>query len=180
MNAGKADRPSEPLRGPAGAAGCEAAGTPREADENHLPLLTEFKNAASHGERANRLLTMPLSVILRCTGELQATCAATGLAAGERYCALVTAALTARRTPAGELPGDLPDQIATDGAELQILADQWRPVTDEDGYCRRTCFDAETGRADASDGTGLTGDGHCECPETRTAREACPSWRFFR
>ena len=151
---------------------------PGEADQTLLPLLTEFKDAACHGERADLLLTMPLSVILRCSSQLQATCAATGLAAGERYCALVTAALTARRTPAGALPGDLPDQIATDGAELQCLADQWRPVTEADGHCRRICFDAETGRADASDGTELTGGGHCECPDTRTAREACPSWRF--
>ncbi|WP_223478714.1 hypothetical protein [Oricola indica] len=137
----------------------DVPGLPPASDAN-LPILEEFADASCHGERADMLLKMPLYLVARDCLALTRTCAATGFEGGLLYCELVTAALHSRRGPDGGFRGDIADQVATAGAALQDLANQWRPVTDEDGICRAL--------------------EECTCAPTRAAREKCPSWRFTR
>ena len=123
-----------------------------------LTFVTAFADAQSHGERADLLLRMPLTVMCDCRAVLEQTCRATGFAPGADYIRETVGALRARRGADGTFPDDLESRIAATARPLIEFAEAWRPVTEADGTCRAI--------------------GECTCPATRAAREACSKWRW--
>lgn len=145
-----------------------------------LPVITLFANAASHGDRADMLLRMPVAVIVMECAALFATCMATGFEAGANYVATVTAAATAVRGPDGSLPCEMERQLASAAAPLQQMAEAWRPVTANDGVCRRVEFGPDEPMPPTADEQPDAPENNpaCVCPPVRAARNNCPHWRW--
>jgi hypothetical protein len=151
-----------------------------------LGYVSAFADAGCHGERADLLLRMPLSTMAAYALPLTAACRVSGFTPGEAYVGLVCEGLYGVRDARGGFSGDIADRIATAGAQLIEIAEAWRPVTDEDGECRRVVFapslsggEPVLGLAEGNT-RGLADGDPCTCAPVRAVRDKCPAWRWKR